>query len=106
MTDTQQVLNIINRHHGRPHAITGQRIADLTGINERRVRLIIEDEINTIPIASITNFPPGYFIAVTREEVNNYAESLKKRGLKILIRKRDFLNASRTKVEPRQGVLV
>lgn len=96
------VLHILTGHHGRNNPITSRRIADEVGIPERKVRIIIREWIKTFPIAAATEAPAGYFIAETQEEVNQYVQSLRNRLIEDAKRRRDFLQAARTKVEPRQ----
>ena len=105
MTDTEaEVLSLIR--FGRDNATRSGVIADFLNIPERRVRLIIRELIKSYAIASTTEAPAGYFIAVTREEVNQYAQSLRNRLIEDAKRRRDFLRSVQTKVEPRQLELV
>ena len=100
------VLDIITRHMGRENPITSRQLADKIGIPERKIRMIIREWVKTFPIASATEKPAGYFIAVTQEEVNIYAQSLRNRLIEDAIRRRDFLRSAKVKVEPRQLVMV
>ena len=105
MTDTEKiVLSWIGK--GRGKAVRSQHLADFLNIPERQVRKVIRELIKTYPIASTTERPAGYFIAVTREEVNQYAQSLRNRLIEDARRRRDFLRSVQTKVEPRQLELI
>ncbi|MCK5236303.1 MAG: hypothetical protein KAR06_04880 [Deltaproteobacteria bacterium] len=105
MTDIEaEVLSLIRK--GRENAIRSKVIADYVRIPERQVRLAIRELIKTYPIASTTEAPAGYFIAITQEEVKQYALSLKNRLIEDALRRRDFLRSAQTKVEPRQLELI
>ncbi len=105
MTDIEaEVLSLIR--YGRDNAIRSKVIADYMRMPERQVRKIIRELIKNYPIASTTEAPAGYFIAVTREEVNQYAQSLRNRLIEDARRRRDFLRSAQTKVEPRQLELI
>lgn len=104
----EAVLRILSHHRGRQCPISGQAIAhQLNEHTDRKVRLSIRRLITLgYPIASATEAPPGYYIAETREEVNQYAQSLRDRLIQDARRRRDFLRAAKTKVEPRQLELI
>ena len=99
MTEKEYVLIQIKTHQ----PIKSSNI----GIPERRARLIIRELIEDgYPIASSVKPPYGYFIAQTREEVREYADGLKARGIEDIIRRRDFLRASRAILQPEQMKMV
>jgi len=54
------------------------------------------------PIASSTSHPVGYYIAETREEVETYARSIRRRLIEDALRRRDFIRASRKILQPEQ----
>lgn len=105
MTDIEmEVLSLIRC--GRANATRSKVIADFLKIPERGTRLIIRELIKSYPIASTTEYPAGYFIAITQEEVKQYALSLKNRLIEDALRRRDFLRSAQTKVAPRQLELI
>ncbi len=105
MTEIESdILAYIQR--GREKAVRSKLIASCLNMPKRSVRLTIRELIKTYPIASTTESPAGYFIAVTQEEVKAYAKSLRNRIIEDAIRRRDFLRSAQVKVEPRQLVMV
>lgn len=92
---------------GRQAALTGKKLAymiesDADG-KDRYLRLLIGELIQEgYPIASATDSPAGFFIAQTREEVDHYAKGLRSRLIKDALRRRDFLRASRSILQPEQ----
>ena len=99
----RKVLNRLTAYcQGRQLALSGVELAE--GLCDyRTVRRIIRELIKEgCPIASATTEPAGYFIAVTEEEVKEYAQALRGRLIEDALRRRDFLRAATTKVEPRQ----
>lgn len=103
-----QLLNILRQHQGRQNPITGKEIAALLGQNDdRKIRLLIEELIEEgIPIVGATQYPMGYFIAVTVQEVKDCTESLKSRGIQIFIRRQKLLKNISKIVKEKQGVLL
>ena len=102
------VLRILSSHRGRPLPITSQAIVQrLGGTVDRSVRLAIRKLITLgYPIASATDSPAGYYIAETWEEVTQYAQTLRARLIQDAIRRRDFIRAAKTRVEPKQLELI
>ena len=72
MTDLKRELRLIlNRHEGRGKAITSRELSLLTGEPERKVRLVIRElRAEHFPVLSATDFPAGYFMPLTKEEVD------------------------------------
>lgn len=92
---------------GRNRAITGKVLAQMIGSDavgqDRRLRVFVAELIEEgHPIASTTESPAGFFIANSPQEVNQYAQTLRKRLVKDAIRRRDFLRASREILQPEQ----
>ena len=86
-----QLKHILECHKGRAQAITARELSHMTGQDDRKVRLVIRDLItNGLPVASSTEFPGGYFVVSTWEEVRQYAKSIRNRLIEDAIRRRDF----------------
>lgn len=95
-----QLQSIIERHRGRQSAITAKDLSAFLGENERHVRLMIRELIaEDVPIASATDNPAGYFIAVTWQEVEDYRLSLKSRLIEDALRMRDVRRGFRRRAE-------
>ena len=109
VSDRPRLKRIIltNLGRGRHNAIKSNSLAWICGydsngsdrMTRKMIALLIEEGY---PIASTTGNPPGFFIAETKEEVQNYAGTLKSRLIKDAIRRRDFLRASRPILQPEQ----
>ena len=92
---------------GRQQAITGKELAyhcryDADGsdrMTRKMIGLLIEEGY---PIAASTSKPMGYYLAETKQEVNDYAQTIRSRLIKDAIRRRDFLRASRVILQPEQ----
>ena len=102
------VLQILNSHRGRHNPIPGRVIASLLWeTSDRNIRVAIRNLIRSgHAIASATESPAGYYMAETWEEVNQYAQALRNRLIEDAKRRRDFLRATKTKVEPKQLELI
>lgn len=93
--------SILVRHVGRSAAITAGELAELTGEPERRVRLAIRELIaKGLPVAAATEFPAGYFIVNSRQEVDAYAVSIKNRLIEDALRRRDFRKSAALYLTP------
>ncbi|KKL66614.1 hypothetical protein LCGC14_2143190 [marine sediment metagenome] len=91
---------LIHLGRGRRNAITSR---ELSITNDRATRLAIRELIDEgYPIASATEVPLGYFLAETPAEVKAYAKSLTNRLIQDTIRRRDFLRAARSIIQPEQ----
>ncbi|MFA5379845.1 MAG: hypothetical protein WC455_29065 [Dehalococcoidia bacterium] len=100
MSVKARLKEIIERHRGRRLAITAKDLAVFLGENERHVRLMIRELIaEDVPIASATDSPAGYFIAVTYQEVEDYRLSLKSRLIEDALRMRDVRRGFRRRAE-------
>tara|TARA_Y100000310_G_scaffold120945_1_gene119700 strand:- start:47 stop:388 length:342 start_codon:yes stop_codon:yes gene_type:complete len=97
-----ELLDLIR--NGKENAIKGRHLAEACGYrNDRVVRLAIGELIQDgHPIASSTESPAGYYFATTISEVEEYARSLRARVRQDAIRRRDFLRASRSILQPGQ----
>lgn len=105
----REVKEILLRHEGRDRAITGRELAImLRQHDDRQIRQIIRELITAgLPIASSTGKEAGYFLVITRGEVNEYAESVKGRLINDALRKRDFRRSAALYLGPaRQGKLL
>lgn len=101
----RDIVLVIGR--GRQASSTGVQLAARVGSDrpgkDRTFRLLVLELIEEgHPIASVNVHPAGYFMAVTPEEVNAYAQSLRGRLIKDALRRRGFLRASRPILEPQQ----
>ena len=102
-----QLKNILLRHEGQAQAITGRELAAIFNLrDDRRVRLAIRELITEgVPIASSTE--SGYFIVSTRQEAEQYAQSIRSRLIQDAIRRRDFRRAADQYLTPaEQGILL
>jgi len=101
----RDIIRVIGR--GRSASLPGVRLAALVGSDplgkDRTFRFLVLELIDEgHPIASTNTKPAGYFMAETPEEVNAYAQSLRSRLIKDALRRRDFLRASRSILQPTQ----
>lgn len=87
---------ILLQHQGRGQAVTGKKLARMLGYrSDRQIRLVIRELIRDgLPVASITKPPAGYFLASSRAEANEYADSIKGRLIEDAYRRRDFRRAA------------
>lgn len=89
----QSILEVLERHVGRNNPIKASRLAEMLDCpktNTWVIREAIGDLIKQgSPILATTQPPEGYFLANTYQEVSDYCDSLKDRGIKIIIRRRD-----------------
>ena len=91
--DKAELRDILLRHEGQAHAITGRELAFLFGQrDDRQVRLAIRELIaDMIPVASSSK---GYFIVATRKEAERCAQSFRSRLIEDALRRRDFRRAA------------
>jgi len=91
-----ELKRILIRHEGRSQAITGKELAGMFGYkDDRAIRLVIRELITEgLPVASSTEAPAGYFIVGTRQEAEEYAQSIRRRLIEDAIRRRDFRRAA------------
>jgi predicted MarR family transcription regulator len=97
-----ELKNILLRHESRERAVTGRELAVmLRQRDDRQIRQLIRELIaEGLPVASSTGKESGYFIAVTREEVREYAESVKGRLINDALRRQDFKRAATLYLAP------
>jgi ABC-type ATPase involved in cell division len=81
-----QVLSLLQR--GRENARSVRFLAAVVGVSEVRLREIVRHIImdHDILIASSVGNPPGFFFPETEEEVMQATKSLRRRGIKVLMR--------------------
>ena len=98
-TDVRSLLK-----HGRENAVTGKKLAKTLGYpSDRVIRLAIRELIaDSVPIASSTVSPSGYFIIQNPEEATKYLAVLRGRLVEDAYRRRDFKQASRVILDPYQ----
>ena len=104
-----QLKEILERHEGRDRAITAKTLCHIFKLkDDRPIRLAIREFIaDGMPIASSTEKPAGYFLVTTRQEANEYAQSIKGRLIEDAIRRRDFRRAADCYLTPaEQGILI
>uniref|UniRef100_A0A6M3L3J6 Uncharacterized protein n=1 Tax=viral metagenome TaxID=1070528 RepID=A0A6M3L3J6_9ZZZZ len=97
MNDLKEELrDILLRHEGPEMAITAKTMAHMFGYkDDRAIRLAIRDLITEgLPVASLTENTPGYFIVTNRQQAEQYALSIKSRLISDAIRRRDFRRAA------------
>lgn len=69
---------------GKENAITGRQICAYLNIKARELTQAIEAERRAgKPICASTGENPGYYLAANREEMQDYCQSLKHRGIEI-----------------------
>lgn len=80
---------------GRRNAITCQRLANMLNVDRRVISKWIEQaRRRNVPICAImTGSEPGYYIAETKRDVIEYAESLKGRAIEIFKTRKALLQA-------------
>jgi len=95
----RELTEVIKRHQGRDRAITGMELAKmLNQRDDRKIRILIRELIEgNLPIASCSS---GYFIPVTYQEAQEYADSLKGRLIEDALRRRDFRRAADCHLRP------
>ena len=86
------LLNILTTEaRGAGHAIKAKALADEVWLPEREVRALIRELIGEgHAIASSTQPPYGFYLAVTAEEKRRYAAQLRSRIAEMAKRLRDF----------------
>lgn len=91
---------------GAANARTGKNIASyLCQRNTREIRLLIQELIaDGYPICSSTQTPAGYFLAETREEVNENLKVLKYGYGREIFRHYKYLAHARDKMFPQIGM--
>lgn len=97
----QEVLRVLERHVGRENPIKANELSRMFGYSKTNTwvirdaihELVIDDK-NPCPICAAQSRPEGYFIAETYQEVNDYAQTLKDRGIADIIRRRDVRRAA------------
>lgn len=86
----ERIRRLINR--GRSKAITSRQLSDITGLPDRKIRLIIRELIaDGLPVLSATETPAGYYLPETRQEIRQYAQALRSRLIEDARRRRDIL---------------
>ena len=93
---------------GKENAITGKDLAHRLGQRDtRQIRLAIDELIQDgNVICSTPHQPYGYFIAATREEVNEAMRRLKYGYGRKIYRHYKCLEASRNKLFPQLGLKI
>lgn len=87
LTDREEaVLSLLPR--GRENTISKDAIAAATGIHWREVQSIIEHLVNVHGyfIGSTSGKPHGYYMIEAEKEIEEVYNSLRRRGLKVLMR--------------------
>ena len=77
----QEVKLILGRHEGRNCAITGKELASMLGYkDDRAIRQAIRElRADKFPILSATDSPAGYFLPLTKTEVDECLQQNKSR---------------------------
>ena len=97
----EHIKSTLSQHQGRAKAITNSALAEIIGVHDRYVQLMIRELISDgCPIASATDKPAGYFIPENWREVEDYANSLKNRLIEDAKRRRDFKKSCALHLEP------
>ena len=87
-----EIIKILEHHHGKESAIRGKELAAIFGQpNDRRVRQVIRELIEDgYPIAASVDGQKGYYMARTKREVDEYLAVLRSRLIEDALRRRDF----------------
>lgn len=90
--EEKAVAAILTEHRGRAKAIMARRLAELAGLDERRLRQVIKHlvERHHMAIGSTTSVPPGYYLITDPRERAAVRRSLMRRALSILERARAY----------------
>ncbi len=98
----KQIKAILLRHEGKERAITGRELAYLVRHrDDRQVRIVIRRLIaDGLSIASSTERPGGYYIAITRQEAEEYIAVMRSRLIQDALRIRDFKRNAKRYLEP------
>ena len=85
--DEQSVLSIVRRYPGRDSALGARDLAAISGIPERRLRTIVRRLRVTFhqPIGSTTQEPAGYYLCVTRDELQEFTQTRWDFGIQQLV---------------------
>lgn len=75
---------VLERRIGRASGITAEQLAGVLGTNERTVRELIT-ELRTDGVAVCGHPASGYFIAATREELEETCQFLRSRAMHSLV---------------------
>ena len=66
--------------HGAGNAVTAEKLAEVTGLDVRTVRNLVQlERMQGVPICARNEDPFGYFIAECPNELQDYVHSLKRR---------------------------
>lgn len=79
------VLDALAPHRGRAAAIHKEALAEMVGMEVRKVRIVIAHliERHNQPIGSASQAPAGYFLIETAEEAEQAAQELKARIIQL-----------------------
>ncbi len=94
-------MAVLDYHVGRMNAITAVEIGVKIGLGSLKNTWVLREAIAVLikegnPICATTKSPEGYFLGETWDEVNECAQGLRDRGIKIILRRRDLLRAANT----------
>ena len=92
------IIGVLNYHIGRENPITAVDIGERLGYGKLKNTYIIREAISELitlgyPVCSDGD---GFFMAKDLTEVAYFAEGLRIRGVKIILRRRDLLRAGNT----------
>jgi len=95
------ILGVLEHHVGRANPITAVDIGVAVGFGQLKNTWVIREAIAVLikegnPICATTKSPEGYFLGETWIEINECAQGLRDRGIKIILRRRDLLRAANT----------
>jgi len=91
--EEKAIWSAIEPHQGKGSEIQVNALAQRLAMPERRVRQVVSHLVNTHakPVGSNGN---GYYVAVTKDEVEAICASLRHRGIMILLRCARFQRAT------------
>lgn len=83
--DEARVLEALQAHRGRAHAIHKEALSRETGCEVRHLRSVIAHliERHNQPIGSASQVPAGYFLIETAQEAEQAAQELKARIIQL-----------------------
>lgn len=91
--DERCVWLTISDHRGKDHAISVHGLSAILFIPERRLQIIVRRLVNEhlLPVASTSdNRQPGYYWPLGEREALEHYWSLRRRGVRILMRAHSF----------------
>ena len=92
----QEILRVLERHVGRENPITAVELGERLGMGKLKNTYVLREAIAELIKADnpICSDDKGYWKGESWLEVNQCADGLKDRAIKIILRRRDLLRAA------------